>query len=188
MMPCTELWFELSAASWNKPLSQLILHISFFFSPVYSAPWHSGFYTEFCIVDRINCLAKSDIVMGIALQDYRPWLCQPTELSLQRMFPTCSLWTDEIRGLRFFGEVLMRVLTPERLVDVWRKQTHMQTHADHVCHAAWCLESHERPVSTEWGNSWRTMPGESAAGDENEQPSYRSWQVHAQAGLCEGLS
>lgn len=32
------------------------------------------------------------------------------------------------------------------------------------------------------------MPGESAAGDENKQPSYRSLQVHAQAGLCEGLS
>lgn len=103
------------------------------------------------------------------------------------MFPTCSLWTDEIRGLCFVGEVLMRVLTPERLVDVSRKQTHMQTHADHVCHAAWLLESHERRISTEWGNSWRTMPGESAAGNENEQPSYRSWQVQAQAGLCEGL-
>lgn len=78
-----------------------------------------------------------------------PWLCQPTELSLQRMFPTCSLRTDEIRGLCFVGAVLMRVLTPERLVDVSRKQTHMQTHADHVCHAAWVLESHERRISTE---------------------------------------
>lgn len=45
-------WFELSAASWNKPLSQPILHIRFFFQP--SLP-------------STLTLWKSDFVMGIAL-------------------------------------------------------------------------------------------------------------------------
>lgn len=84
----------------------------------------------------------------------------------------------------------LHLKTPEGLRRlIVQTDTHTDSRmADHMCAMLprfW--EATSDMSQPNWESSRRTPPGESAAGNENEQLSNRSRPVRAQAGLREGL-
>lgn len=133
-------------------------------------------------INEISHLTKWHL-WGVVHLFYRPELHKPNEI-----FFTCS-WD---RRYIFLGVVLMTVLTPHlhrrTLREVKRLIVQTDTHtnsrmADHMCAMLPCFWEATRDMSQlNQESSRRTLPGESAAGNENE-----SRPLLAQAGLRKGL-